>query len=316
MRDLVFNDACLDVPFATVGHAVAATSRCIKGIKNLIADDVVRRAIRLPGNAHDIKLGNQFSLFDVVVAILKQPELKDHGSLFLSLLQLTPIDVGVSDETINQMLACKIQDKPNWWGLLLCALSNGVAVSIDPNDAWDFNTIELSLQYFDASGSSVTKKETIDHLSKEGHAAPIVQRHKKKLGKALKQDQFWDQKDHLFPSLLFGLDVRDHIKGLGPEPFSAAIDRLFELDASSNRWNKAREAKPKYASKVSGESRKTMQQYGEFRIFRNSEGKNSTFELHARIADGHRIHIIEHEVRRQIEVGYIGHHLPTAKYPD
>ncbi|WP_282950429.1 MULTISPECIES: hypothetical protein, partial [unclassified Sphingopyxis] len=63
---------------------------------------------------------------------------------------------------------------------------------------------------------------------------------------------------------------------------------------------------------VTGESKSTMDKYGSKRIFRSSSGANETFELHARLPDGFRLHLREILPGRRIEIGYIGPHLPIV----
>ena len=48
----------------------------------------------------------------------------------------------------------------------------------------------------------------------------------------------------------------------------------------------------------------------EARRFRSSRGTRELFEWHARFGGNGRIHLRIDSTTREIEVGYIGHHLP------
>jgi RecB family exonuclease len=58
-----------------------------------------------------------------------------------------------------------------------------------------------------------------------------------------------------------------------------------------------------------------MKRYGTARRFRGLDGLQHTYEDHMWIDRGNRIHMIREETHRDVEVGYIGVHLPTMDYP-
>jgi hypothetical protein len=98
---------------------------------------------------------------------------------------------------------------------------------------------------------------------------------------------------------------------LGAMQYASAVSRLNELNTASGSW-KAGKPSPTYLSKVTGESGATMAKYGSHRIFRSSNGSNETFEQHARLVGGFRLHLREITGTRRVEIGYIGPHLPIV----
>ena len=80
-----------------------------------------------------------------------------------------------------------------------------------------------------------------------------------------------------------------------------------EIGAVNGRKNRHCQ---KYIQRV----RRTVQQYGEKREFRNASGERNIFNLHAMIGSGYRIYFRIDKQNKSLEIGYIGKHLPTMKF--
>jgi hypothetical protein len=316
MREAILNDVCCRVQFQTVDEGAIRVSEVVKGLAALIDGAVVERAIRLPAFATDITLGNEFTLYDVILQILKTPHLKDRGVLFASLIQLAPIDDGLSDESIEFLLLNTVVGFESSLSLLLCAFGNHVSLSLDQNGAWERDQLEVSVRHTNARGKTSETISTIDNLSKAAHADPIIVRHRAFLARATDKSTFWARKNECFPCLMFGLDVEAQIARLDTKIFDSVAERLIQLNGAAAIWAKSRRPSPEYSSKVTGESQTTMQKFGRLRDYRDATGKTTRYELHARVADGHRIYFRPLANSKKIEIGYVGPHLPTDLFPN
>ena len=119
----------------------------------------------------------------------------------------------------------------------------------------------------------------------------------------------WQRRAELFPGLDFAPSVEGDLAVLSEPVFRQALFRLKELCSASTEWRTSGSPVPKYLTKVTGESLRTMQQFGRDRIFRSCSGRDEVFELHARLQDGHRLHLREVPATKRLEVGYVGKHL-------
>ena len=249
-----------------------------------------------------------------MVALLKSRDAREQGIFFAALTQKIPIDAGLEDSIIDSLLGWEVDGTLGCYSLLLCALQNQVAISLSANELWGQDQITLVVVGKD--GAKIIRDNIIvDHLSQQRHAPLIIERHQRAAIAKLEPHQFWNQRAELFADLRFGLDVEGQIGSLSKEDFRSALHRLFELDGAVRRWKALETPNPPYASKVTGESEATMNQFGRHRVFQDHEGRPAIFERHARIANGNRIHLLEHRAHRWIEIGYIGPHLPTVDFP-
>ena len=121
------------------------------------------------------------------------------------------------------------------------------------------------------------------------------------------------RKHECFPHLQFGLDVDTQLAMLPAEVIEQVIAKLVVLDGAVRDWRRtgAMPALPMIGS----ESKPTMQRYGDRRVFRNADGAAVPFELHAMVGSRHRIHMRIDQRGGVLEIGYVGEHLPTVRFP-
>ena len=117
-----------------------------------------------------------------------------------------------------------------------------------------------------------------------------------------------------FPHLSFGLDVEGQLRTLSVDVFQPIITKLIVLDGAIRNWRRDRSKLPSLPM-IHSESQRTMQEYGEHRMFRDSNGSRRSFKLHAMVGGAYRIHVRIDQRHRSLEVGYIGKHLATARFP-
>ena len=86
----------------------------------------------------------------------------------------------------------------------------------------------------------------------------------------------------------------------------------MELDESAAKWREVGTLPP-WTCKVTPESKSLMRKkkLSETRRFRSHRGTRELFEWHARFGSNGRIHLRFDASSQEIEIGYIGPHLPT-----
>lgn len=117
----------------------------------------------------------------------------------------------------------------------------------------------------------------------------------------------WNQREVLFPSLVFCNRVGDQLNNL--DQFSVVFTRLLELEQYSREWSKGPFKPSELPSKVTGESRTVKQDEKamQSRSFTCPDGEARIFLWHMRATPGAlRIHFYPCENKREIIVGHIG----------
>ena len=162
-------------------------------------------------------------------------------------------------------------------------------------------------------GEFADAREDIDNLTRSVHAGPIVDRHRMELQhQCSNAGDLWNRREQVFPHLTFGPDVEDHLAALNAGWLSTLVNRLADLDAAAEEWRTAGGPAPPWKSIVTPESVELMKNptLREARRFRSVRGAMVLFEWHARFGSGARIHLRFDARTREIEIGYIGVHLP------
>ena len=123
----------------------------------------------------------------------------------------------------------------------------------------------------------------------------------------------WQNRSVAFPHLYFGPGVETNLRHAAGH-LTVIIGKLAELDRSAEEWRQVGGAAPPWKTKVTPESDKVRndRKLWNARRFRTVEGNYEIFEWHARYGGGGRIHVRFEPNSRNIEVGYIGPHLPTS----
>ena len=155
--------------------------------------------------------------------------------------------------------------------------------------------------------------EQIDNLTRSSHAAPIVERHRARLQRECSDAaDLWARRGQAFPNLSFGPEVEEHLVKLNAGWFRTLVNRLADLDETAADWATVGGDAPPWRTRVTPESGSVMQnpRLREARRFRSAGGARILFEWHARFGGGARIHLRFDAGTREIEIGYIGVHLP------
>ena len=193
-------------------------------------------------------------------------------------------------------------------------MTDAICVGVPSEPVWDCDRLPVDFEELLPDGGFADAHEEIDNLTRSVHAGPIVDRHRARLRhQCSSAGDLWNRREQVFPHLTFGPDVEDHLAVLNAGWLSTLINRLTDLDAVAEEWLVAGGPAPPWKTCVTPESTRVMQNPAlrEARRFRSGRGTMVLFEWHARFGSGARIHMRFDAQTREIEIGYIGVHLPT-----
>ncbi|MBA8904172.1 hypothetical protein [Phyllobacterium sp. P30BS-XVII] len=239
------------------------------------------------------------------------------ASFFDALQNMAPSDSDFDEEAVELALALEVQSPATGHqecyaaasqaavDLTLCTVLSGVLISLGPDEIWDHNHLAYC-----ANG----KDFVVDHVSNVKHAGVLLERRQAEAQRNINLGSFWQTKAITYPHLAFGLDVETQIRSFSAKMLPLLFMRLKELDQSVKVWRAAGEF-PNIRPNITRESKTTMDKYEADRCFRNADGDIKVFEEHIWVDSYHRVHIIRDMQAKTIEIGYIGGHLPTVKYP-
>ena len=151
----------------------------------------------------------------------------------------------------------------------------------------------------------------IDNLTRAAHVGPIMERQRAELGTVSDPAELWRNRQAAFPNLIFGPGVEANFRHLGGH-LSTVADKLRGLDNAVREWRSSGGPTPRCPMEVTCESEQVRSDPSLLaaRRFKSSSGGRRTFEWHARYGRGRRIHFRFDAKHKELEVGYIGTHLP------
>lgn len=198
-------------------------------------------------------------------------------------------------------------------GLGLAYLLDGLAVSL-PIEPWNVPRVEVCERSLQADNSLRDRPVVVRHASCTKHVAehgewlrPVVE--------LVDGQDLWRRSEGWFPSLQFCASVEAQLAALdrGHPLLMQIYKRLKTLDAYAAQW-KAGVFQPDTLGNVSRSSETALKKYREQYTFKCPDDNERLFSWHARLAPGAwRLHFAP-EGPGAFFIGYIGAHLPTAKY--
>ena len=315
MREMILNHASL--ASAARQEVPARLADMASGMAALVQDGVARKSLRTCRSVYEIRLLDELSLFDAYQELRRRGN-RDESVFLMSLTQKTPLLSGVGPEIADRFLACeataceaKTLPSPDGDPLVLCAVTNGVAVGFPSEPVWDQDRVSVIFAEMLRNGEIESAAEDIDNLARSAHAAPIADRHRERLRLECRSPaDLWRRRGQLFPHLTFGPDVEDQLVKVNV--LSTVVNRLADLDTSAATWRESGGAAPPWTCKVTPESESVMndERLRERRRFRSVGGARDLFEWHARFGSDGRIHLRFEARERTVEIGYVGPHLP------
>ena len=235
---------------------------------------------------------------------------------YLFLVKLStkaPLLYDVEWHIVDRFLECGEQTLPAPDGepLVLCAIADWIAVGFPSKPVWDRDRITVRFNELLLDETFKEASEEIDQLTRSVHAGPICDRHRGRLIAGSNPVALWENREAAFPHLVFGPDVENHLKDQA-HLFPTIVGKLKDLDRSARDWRDIGGPAPPWKTKVSPENTEKMRNssFREARTFQSHRGTREIFEWHARFGRSGRIHLRFDPGSKEIEVGYIGPHLP------
>ena len=318
MREMILNHASL----ASAGrHEVTAyLADMATGMATLVRTGGVPATLRTHRSPHEIPCPDDRSSLWGAYQELRRSGRRDESVFLMSLTGKVSLLSGVGPEARNrflacQAMACEAKALPQEEGepLMLCAITDGVAVGFPSEPVWDRDRVTVAFRELLPNDTFEETDEAIDQLTRAVHAGPITDRHVRRLRNRIETPaELWSKRAEAFPHLTFGPDVEDQLGRLNPGYLGTVVKRLAELDEAASAWGSAGGPAPPWTCKVTPESESVMnsEQLREARRFRSVRGERLVFQWHARFGSGGRIHLRFDARAREMEIGYVGGHLP------
>jgi hypothetical protein len=217
-------------------------------------------------------------------------------------------------ELIDRFRGCEpaVDEGAHGECLVLCAQLLGIAISLPLDARFDRDQLLVRFQEITAQAEFNDVEETIDNLARADHARTILVRARQELLGSVTCQDLWAKRALAFPHLTFGLDVEDQLRRLNPDFMGPVVKRLTELSEAAGEWPGTQTPTPKWRSLITPESTSVMnnEELRNHRVFRDSQGRPTLFEWHARFGSSHSIHLRYDRATFEVEIGYIGRHLP------
>ena len=278
------------------------------GMAQLIDKGVAESSLRTRIPVPEMVCLPDYSLFDVYQA-LRAGGARDMYVFLMRLSAKCPLLIEVELDVKNRFRACEAKELPAEDGepLVLCAIRDWIAVGFPSDPIWDTDRLLVIFNELLPDESIEEASETIDNLARTVHADSICERHNLTLGQFRSPSELWERKEDVFPNLAFGPDAT-----MPPEFLGSVVRRLTELDRAVAEWRNDCGAVPRWPCRVTPESDRVRNNSKllDARRFRSNRGTKELFEWHARVGNGLRIHIRLDSDSKEIEIGYIGPHLP------
>lgn len=307
MRELVLNHASLHASDSRA--AVGFLKDLATGISQLVHDGVAGYALRA-AQGTEIACAPGYSLWDAMQA-LPRADGRDEHVFLMKMATKAPLLADVPEDVKHRFLTCETREYSLDDGapLLYCALVGGIAVGFPTGPEWDRDQLAVEFDELQEDGTFNRESETIDHLARVTHATSIWQRYRQRLRSYSTAHEVWTNRHAAFPNLVFGSDVEDR---LDRSLLDTIIGKLAALDDAAGAWRVSGGNAPSWTCKVTNESKSVRNdpKYREARRFNSNSGERKLFMWHARYGDGGRIHLLFDAKRLEVEIGYIGPHLP------
>ncbi len=312
MREMVLNHASVRTPGSDRDLVVEWLKDVARGMARLVRDKVSRKSLRTKRDFHDTLCLSDYSLYDAFVWLKKQG-FRDEHVFLVQLATKMPLLGELGEDVEDRFHACEERTLAGDDGepLVLCAITDWITIGFPSESVWDRDRVTVDFDELLPGGTIEEASEDIDQLTRSAHAEPICTRHRDRLRAGSDPLELWENRQIIFPNLLFGPDVEDNLKA-SSHLFNTIVGKLVSLDQSAGDWRGVGGSEPPWGTKVTRESDMVMNNPTRRtkRKFRSCRGTQEIFEWHARFGSNGRIHLRFDSNSRKIEIGYIGPHLP------
>ncbi|MBF0539239.1 MAG: hypothetical protein HQL03_13405 [Nitrospirae bacterium] len=191
---------------------------------------------------------------------------------------------------------------------------SGVLTSLQNAPPFDSNHVEVRYCDETVNKQSLKISNLFDHSAAKGFCAKVIK------DDINSWNGFWNQRNILFPELIFCEAVESQLREVNFQTNSHLISRHLKCmndyikNARSGNINPSNFEE--MGIEASKESDITLKHYGNCRTFKCADGVERTFTWHSKLGLNIRIHFYPPDGEtNDFTIGYIGTHLRTWKYP-
>ena len=282
------------------------------GMAQMVHDKVAQSSVRMYHSFHDTWCLPGYSLADCCQT-LRLTGARDEYVFLMRLATKIPLLQDAQEDVAERFRACEGHTLPADDGapLVLCAIANWIAVGFPSKLMWDRDRINVRFVELLPDETIVEATEKVDNLTRSVHARLIVDRHRSRVRTVDNHRELWDNRGTAFPHLAFGPGVEQDLERAA-HLLDTIIGKLADLDQSVEEWRIGGGPAPAWRTRVTSESNATRRDRKSMnaRRFPSISGTTELFEWHARYGGTGRIHLRFEAHTREVEVGYIGPHLP------
>ena len=318
MREMVLNHASVVAPDRHT--LLSRLLEMISGMVSLNQLGVTDSALRMSRYMHDISCANDITLWDAIHDLQRQGA-RDEFAYLVQLSSKVPLLDTIVDSAKDRFLRSEVTgfglidlSPEDGAPLLYCAITDGVAVGFPSDPVWEQDQIDVYFNELSVDGDELDEvTETIDNLTRPEHSNAILERHQAHLRSDIANfKELWGLRQPAFPNLVFGPDVENQLRDVNPGDVSAIVKKLSMLDEDAGNWQVTDSAMPEWSSNVTTESSSVRNNPAliDARRFQSNSGCTEIFEWHARFGNAGRIHLRFDAPTKEVEIGYIGKHLP------
>ena len=309
MRQMVLNHASVH-PTGSSREAVTDWLADLSiGMAKLVNARVVESQLRTEQEPYQTPCLADYSLFDAFLG-LREAGYREQSRFLLSLSTKAPLLRDAAPDVADRFLGCEGVSVPPREGepLVLCAITNWVVVGFPSAPSWDQDQLTVQFNELLSNGALIETSEVVDNLTRSPHATPISQRHSERLARGSDPATLWENRRTCFPDILFGPDVEGNLRAHA-RLHSIIVGKLIDINRSAADWKSQGGPAPNWRVDVTDEN-DLEPKYLKERRFASLSGERKLFTWHAKFGNGYRIHLRLDAGLREVEIGYIGPHLP------
>lgn len=200
-----------------------------------------------------------------------------------------------------------------------CEYENPV-ISLNTDIIWENKELFGEYTELNENAELVISEKYVENLNSKMLIEDIEKTHIEKLYTTITSGyDLWEQREQLFPNLIFCEDVKYQLYN-DPERFHVLkiMEKLQHLQEYFAKIEGAYDPKKLgFNARTESESVKSDAELRKYRLFRMPSGEERFFYDHIGFSgkfSGGRIHFLPLAEEKKCYIGYIGRHLPTKKY--
>ena len=200
--ELVFNELSIIPPAANKYKAREWMSNLVKVVK-AASKAGVKRNIRTDEEFSTLNISQNYSIYNWFTD--NDADLEERRYL-KSLSGKSPlINTLENDDLIHDFLFRESRFAGELaMGLGLAQLTDNLAISLDSDEKWNAQRLEISIDEMDENGEVTKYLDTVNHISKSEHIHEHIPWIQRKIRAGINNgEELWERRGELYPSLFF-----------------------------------------------------------------------------------------------------------------